>query len=179
MVLDREIPWRQHSHRADDIATAMRIADEFGYELVIDHGTEAHLIADLIAAKGIPVLIGPLIVSRSKVEVRNRSTVNPGLLAKAGVEISIITDHPVCPIGYLVHQATLAVKDGLDPETAMRAITINPARVLGLDDRIGSLEVGKLGDLAIWSGDPLDVMQRAHRVFIEGEQVYAWSAPEE
>ena len=177
MVLDREIPWRQHSHRADDIATAMRIADEFGYELVIDHGTEAHLIADLIAAKGIPVLIGPLIVSRTKVEVRNRSTVNPGLLAKAGVEISIITDHPVCPIGYLVLQATLAVRDGLDPETAMRAITINPARVLGLDDRIGSLEVGKLGDLAIWSGDPLDVMQRAHRVFIEGEQVYAWSAP--
>ena len=179
MVLDREIPWRQHSHRADDIATAMRIADEFGYDLLIDHGTEAHLIADLIAAKGIPVLIGPLIVSRTKVEVRNRSTVNPGLLAKAGVEISIITDHPVCPIGYLVHQATLAVKDGLDPETAMRAITINPARVLGLDDRIGSLEVGKLGDLAIWSGDPLDVMQRAHRVFIEGEQVYAWSEQED
>ena len=179
MVLDREIPWRQHSHRADDIATAMRIADEFGYELVIDHGTEAHLIADLIAAKGIPVLIGPLIVSRTKVEVRNRSTVNPGLLAKAGVEISIITDHPVCPIGHLVLQATLAVKDGLDRETALRAITINPARVLGLDDRLGSLEAGKLGDLVVWSGDPLDVMQRALRVFIEGEQVYAYSEPEE
>jgi imidazolonepropionase-like amidohydrolase len=179
MVLDREIPWRQHSHRADDIATAMRIADEFGYELVIDHGTEAHLVADLIAAKDIPVLIGPLIVSRSKVEVRNRSTVNPGLLAKAGVEISIITDHPVCPIGHLVLQATLSVKDGLDRETALRAITIHPARVLGLADRVGSLEVGKLGDLVVWSGDPLDVMQRAQRVFIEGEQVYAWTAPEE
>ena len=178
MVLDREIPWRQHSHRADDIATAIRIAEEFGYELVIDHGTEAHLIADLVAAKGIPVLIGPLIVSRSKVEVRNRSTVNPGLLAKAGVEISIITDHPVCPIGHLVLQATLSVRDGLDRETALRAITINPARVLGLDDRVGSLEVGKLGDLVVWSGDPLDVMQRAQRVFIEGEQVYAWTAPE-
>ncbi len=170
MVLDREIPWRQHSHRADDIATAMRIADEFGYELVIDHGTEAHLIAE----KGIPVLIGPLIVSRSKVEVRNRSTANPGILAKAGVEISIITDHPVCPVGYLVLQATLAVKDGLDRETALRAITINPARVLGLDERLGSLEAGKLADLVIWSGDPLDVMQRALRVFIEGDQVYEW-----
>ena len=132
-VLRREIPWRQHCHRADDIATAMRIADEFGYELVIDHGTEAHLIADLIAAKGIPVLIGPLIVSRTKVEVRNRSTVNPGLLAKAGVEISIITDHPVVPINFLVHQATLAVKEGLDPDTALRAITVNPARALGID----------------------------------------------
>jgi imidazolonepropionase-like amidohydrolase len=176
-VLDREIPWRQHSHRADDIATAMRIAEEFGYELVIDHGTEAHLIADLIAEKGIPVLIGPLIVSRSKVEVRNRSTVNPGLLARAGVEISIITDHPVCPINHLVLQATLAVRDGLDRDTALRAITINPAKVLGLDDRIGSLAVGKLGDVVLWSGDPLDVMQRAQRVFIEGRQAYAHSEP--
>ena len=111
--------------------------------------------------------------------MRNRSTVNPGLLAKAGVEISIITDHPVCPIGHLVLQATLAVRDGLDRETALRAITINPARVLGLDDRLGTLEVGKLGDLVVWSGDPLDVMQRAQRVFIEGEQVYAYSDPEE
>lgn len=178
MVLDGEIPWRQHSHRADDIATAMRIAEEFGYDLVIDHGTEAHLIADLVAAKGIPVLIGPLIVSRSKVEVRNRSTVNPGLLAQAGVEISIITDHPVCPIGHLVLQASLAVKDGLDRDTALRAITLHPARALGLDDRIGTLEVGKLGDVVVWSGDPLDVMQRALRVFIEGEQVYAYQAPE-
>ncbi len=177
MVLDREIPWRQHSHRADDIATALRIADEFGYDLVIDHGTEAHLIADLLAEKGIPVLIGPLIVSRSKVEVRNRSTVNPGLLAKAGVEISIITDHPVCPVNHLALQATLAVRDGLDRDTALRAITINPARVLGLDDRIGTLEVGKLADLTVWSGDPLDAMQRAQRVFIEGRQVYAYAEP--
>ncbi len=174
MVLDREIPWRQHSHRADDIATAIRVSEEFGYELVVDHGTEAHLIADLLAAKGIPVLIGPLLTSRSKVEVRNRSTANPGRLAKAGVEISIITDHPVIPINFLVHQATFAVKAGLDRETALRSITINPAKVLGLDDRIGSLEVGKLGDLAIWSGDPLDVMQRALRVFIAGAEVYTW-----
>ncbi len=177
MVLDREIPWRQHSHRADDIATAMRIAEEFGYDLVLDHGTEAHLLADVIAAKGIPVLIGPLIVSRTKAEVRHRSTVNPGLLAKAGVEISIITDHPVCPIGYLVHQASLAVKDGLDRDTALRAITINPARVLGLEERLGSLEVGKDADLTIWSGDPLDLMSRAQRVYIGGDQVYAWPSP--
>jgi imidazolonepropionase-like amidohydrolase len=174
MVLDREIPWRQHSHRADDIATAIRVSEEFGYELVIDHGTEAHLIADVLAEKGIPVLIGPLLTSRSKVEVRNRSTANPGRLARAGVEISIITDHPVIPINFLVHQATFAVKAGLDRETALRSITINPAKVLGLDDRIGSLEVGKLGDLAIWSGDPLDVMQRALRVFIAGAEVYTW-----
>ncbi|MDQ2847440.1 MAG: amidohydrolase [Actinomycetota bacterium] len=175
-VLEREIPWRQHSHRADDIATALRVADEFGYQLVIDHGTEAHLIADLLAAKGIPVLIGPLFTSRSKVELRNRSLANPGRLAKAGVEISIITDHPVVPIHFLVHQATLAVKEGLDPEVALRAITINPAKVMGVADRVGSLEVGKLGDVVLWSGDPLDVMQRAMRVFIAGDQVYSYQA---
>jgi len=175
-VLDREIPWRQHSHRADDIATAVRVAEEFGYQLVIDHGTEAHLIADLLADRGIPVLIGPLFTSRSKVEVRNRSLANPGRLARAGVEISIITDHPVVPIHFLVHQATLAVKDGLDRDTALRAITINPAKVLGLADQVGSIEVGKLGDLVLWSGDPLDVMERAMTVFIRGIQVYEYAA---
>src|SRR5450432_2639001 len=118
-VLRREIPWRQHCHRADDIATAIRIADEFGYDLVIDHGTEAHLIADIIAAKGIPVIIGPLLISRTKVELKNRSLANPGRLAHAGVTIAITTDHPVVPIHFLIHQATLAVKEGLDPVTAL------------------------------------------------------------
>jgi len=174
-VLDREIPWRQHSHRADDIATAVRVAEEFGYQLVIDHGTEAYLIADLLADRGIPVLVGPLFTSRSKVEVRNRSISNPGRLARAGVEISIITDHPVVPIHFLVYQAALAVKDGLDRDTALRAITINPAKVLGLADQVGSIEVGKLGDLVLWSGDPLDVMQRALTVFIKGTQVYEYA----
>ena len=171
-VLTGAVPWRQHCHRADDIATAIRIADEFGYRLVIDHGTEAHLIADLLAAKNIPVLIGPLFTTRSKVELRRRSLANPGRLAAAGIEISIITDHPVVPINFLVHQATLSVKEGLDRETALRAITINPARVLGLADRIGSVAVGKDADLVLWSGDPLDVMHRARRVFIGGREVY-------
>lgn len=173
-VLNGVIPWRQHCHRADDIATAIRIADEFGYRLVIDHGTEAHLIADLLAARNIPVLIGPLFTSRSKVELRRRSLTNPGLLAAAGIEISIITDHPVVPINFLVHQATLSVKEGLDRETALRAITINPARVLGLDNQIGSIVVGKLADLVLWSGDPLDVMQRALQVFIGGKRAYSY-----
>ncbi len=171
-VLRREIPWRQHCHRADDIATAMRIADEFGYDLVIDHGTEAHLLADLIAARGIPVIIGPLMTSRSKVELRNRSLANPGLLAKAGVTISITTDHPVVPIHFLVHQATLSVKHGLDRETALRALTINPARVAGIDARLGSIEVGKDGDLVVWSGDPLDMFSRVERALINGTEIY-------
>ncbi len=173
-VLRREIPWRQHCHRADDIATAMRLAQEFGYELVIDHGTEAYLLADKIAAAGVPVVIGPLFTSRSKVELRNRSLANPGRLAAAGVTIAITTDHPVVPVHFLIHQATLAVKEGLDPVTALRAVTINPARIIGVADRLGSIEPGKDADLVIWSGDPLDVMSRAEAAYIGGREIYRY-----
>ena len=174
-VLRREIPWRQHCHRADDIATALRIAEEFGYDLVIDHGTEAHLVADLLAARNIPVIIGPLFTSRSKVELLNRSLANPGRLASAGVTIAITTDHPVVPIHFLVHQATLAVKEGLDRDTALAALTINPARIAGVDGRLGSIEPGKDGDLVLWSGDPLDVFSRAQRALIGGREIYSWN----
>ncbi len=174
LVLQREIPWRQHCHRADDIATAMRIADEFGYRLVIDHGTEAHLLAETIAAKQIPVVIGPLFTSRSKVELRNRSLQNPGKLAAAGVRIAITTDHPVVPIHFLIHQATLAVKEGLDRDAALRALTIHPAQIAGVDDRIGSLKPGKDADFVVWSGDPLDVMSRAEQAWMRGEAVYRY-----
>lgn len=173
-VLRREIPWRQHCHRADDIATAIRMADEFGYQLVIDHGTEAHLLADVIAAHDVPVIIGPLFTSRSKVELRARSLANPGRLAAAGVTIAITTDHPVVPIHFLIHQASLAVKEGLDRAVALEAITINPARILGVDDRIGSLEPGKDADLVIWSGDPLDVNSRAERAYSGGREIYSY-----
>jgi imidazolonepropionase-like amidohydrolase len=174
LVLRREIPWRQHCHRADDIATALRLAAEFGYDLVIDHGTEAHLLADILAARDIPVIIGPLFTSRSKVELRNRSLANPGKLAAAGVTIAITTDHPVVPINFLVHQASLSVKHGLDRDTALRALTVNPARIVGIDDRLGSIEPGKDADLVIWSGDPLDVMSRVTRALINGAEIYRY-----
>ncbi|MBO0831098.1 MAG: amidohydrolase [Actinobacteria bacterium] len=174
-VLRREIPWRQHCHRADDIATALRIAAEFGYDLVIDHGTEAHLLADILAARNIPVVIGPLFTSRSKVELRNRSLANPGKLAAAGVTIAITTDHPVVPINFLIHQASLAVKHGLDRDSALRALTINPARIIGVGDRLGSIEPGKDADLVIWSGDPLDVLSRVDRALIDGEEIYSYA----
>src|ERR1700750_2437860 len=162
-VLRREIPWRQHCHRADDIATAMRMAREFGYDLVIDHGTEAYLLADQIAAASIPVIIGPLFTSRSKVELRNRSLANPGRLAAAGVTIAITTDHPVVPIHFLIHQVTLAVKEGLDPVTALRAVTIHPARIIGCADRIGSLSLGKGADPGVLARDPPGAMRPAGR----------------
>ena len=172
LVLAGEIPWRQHCHRADDIATALRLADEFGYRLVIDHGTEAVLLADRLAERGVPVLIGPLLTSRSKVELRNRSLANPARLAAAGVELGIITDHPVVPIHLLHVQAALAVREGLDPAAALRAVTLTPARVLGLDDRLGSLEPGKDATLCVWSGDPLDARSRVEVAWIEGRQVF-------
>lgn len=173
-VLAGELPWSQHCHRADDIATAIRLSREFGYRLIVNHGTEGHLLADVLADAGIPVVIGPLFTTRSKVELRQRHLRNPGLLAAAGVRIAITTDHPVVPINFLVHQATLAVKEGLDRDVALQALTINPATIMGLDDRVGSLTKGKDADVVVWSGDPLDVMSRAQRVFVSGREVYRW-----
>lgn len=173
-VLDGTVPWCQHTHRADDIATALRLADEFGYRLVVNHGTEGHLLADLLAERDVPVIMGPLLVSRVKAEVRNRHLRNPGVLTRAGVRVALTTDHPVVPIDYLVYQATLAVKEGMDTDAALRAITLNPARILGLDDRVGALRPGMDADVVIWSGDPLDVMSRALRVFLGGREVYSY-----
>nr|WP_198151793.1 amidohydrolase [Kibdelosporangium sp. MJ126-NF4] len=171
-VLSGEVPWCQHTHRADDIATAIRLADEFGYRLVVNHGTEGHLMADTLAERNIPVIVGPLMVGRGKIETARRTLKGPGIMARAGVKIALTTDHPVVPIDFLVHQATLCVKEGLDTDTALRSITINPAEILGLDDRVGALAAGLDADVVIWSGDPLDVMSRAVRVFIEGNEVY-------
>jgi imidazolonepropionase-like amidohydrolase len=171
-VLDGELFWDQHVHRADDMVTAIRLADEFGYKLVINHGTEGHLIADVLAERGIPVILGPLFTTRQKVELRNRTLRSAGILARAGVKIAITTDHPVIPINFLVYQAALAVKDGLDQDVALRALTVNPAAMLNLDDKVGSLKPGLDADVVIWSGDPLDVMNRAMRVFVRGKDVY-------
>jgi imidazolonepropionase-like amidohydrolase len=171
-VLDGRLYWDQHTHRADDIVTAIRLSQEFGYKLVVNHGTEGHLIADVLAEHGVPVILGPLFTTRSKVELRNRTLRSAGILARAGVKLAITTDHPVVPINFLVYQAALAVKDGLEPEAALKALTVNPASMLGLQDRVGSLKPGLDADIVIWSGDPLDVMNRALRVFVRGRAVY-------
>jgi imidazolonepropionase-like amidohydrolase len=173
-VLDGELPWCQHTHRADDIATAIRLADEFGYRLIVNHATEGFLLADVLAERGIPCIVGPMFTTRSKVELRERTLANPGRLAAAGVEVALTTDHPVVPINFLVHQATLAVKEGMSREDALRSITVNPARMMGLAGRLGSLTPGLDGDVVLWDGDPLDVMSRAVRVFVAGVPVYEW-----
>lgn len=173
-VLDGELAWDQHTHRSDDIATALRLADEFGYRLVINHGTEGAELADVLAERDVPVIFGPMFTSRSKVELRHRAIANLGRLARAGVRVAITTDHPVVPINFLVHQASLAVKEGLDPTTALEALTVNPAAFLGLGGRVGALAPGLDGDVVVWSGDPLDVTSRALEVFVTGTSVYRW-----
>lgn len=172
-VLAGDLIWDQHTHRHDDIATALRLAREFGYRLVVNHGTDGVRVADVLAEAEVPVIYGPLLVGRSKVELRDRSTANLAKLAEAGVEVAITTDHPVVPIEFLVHQASFAVKEGLDREVALRALTVNPARILGLEKRIGALRAGLDGDVVVWSGDPLDVYARAEQVFISGCEVYS------
>ncbi|PWD51342.1 amidohydrolase [Serinibacter arcticus] len=170
-VLDGELAWDQHCHRHDDIATAIRLSEEFGYRLVVNHGTEAHKIADVLAEKEIPVIFGPMLTSRSKVELRDRAIRNLALVAAAGVRVAITTDHPVVPIEQLVLQAQLAVRDGLPAATALEALTTNPAAILGLDDRVGALEAGRDGDVVLWSGDPLELASRVRQVFIGGREV--------
>jgi imidazolonepropionase-like amidohydrolase len=176
-VLDGDLVWDQHVHRHDDIATAIRLADEFGYRLVVNHGTEGNKVADVLAERGIPVIFGPMFTSRSKVELKDRAIENLAALARAGVRVAITTDHPVVPIDFLVHQASLAVKEGLPREVALSALTENPAAMLGLDDRVGRLAPGLDADVVVWSGDPLDVNSRAELVLIGGAEVYRWDEP--
>ena len=170
-VLRGELPVHVHAHRADDIATALRICREFGLRCVIVHGTEGHLIPDLLAREGVPVITGPCLGDRSKPELANMTLESPAMLARAGVEIAICTDHPEVPIQYLPLCAALAVRGGLDPEQALAAITITPARIAGLDGRLGSLTPGKDADILITSGHPLDWMSRVVAVFIDGKMV--------
>jgi len=172
MVLRGELPLRTHAHRADDILTALRIAKEFGIKITIEHGTEGHLIAGILAAEHVPVNVGPSFSTRRKVELRERSFKTPAVLARAGVKVSLITDHPVMPIQLLPLAAGVAVREGLSEDEALRAITINPAEVCGVEDRVGSLAPGKDADVVIWDGHPFDTRARVLYTIINGEIVY-------
>lgn len=171
-VLNREIPLKAHAHRTDDILTAIRIAKEFEVDITIDHGTEAHLIADEIKESGFPVIVGPDLTARSKIEVKNMDFKTNKILHDAGVLFSITTDHPVSLIQYLPLCAGLAVKHGLPMEEGIKAITINPARICRVDDRVGSLKKGKDADIAIFSGNPLEVFTETLYTIIDGQVIY-------
>lgn len=170
-VLRREIPLKAHAHQANDIFTALRIAQEFNLLITLEHCTEGHLIAEELAQTGCQIAVGPSMTNASKVELRNRTFTTPGILAKAGCQVSIITDAPVTPQPHLALCAGMAVKAGMDAFAALQAITINPARMLGVADRVGSIEVGKDADLVITDGCPLDFATNILQVFINGQQV--------
>jgi len=173
-VIKGEIPLKAHCHRADDICTIIRIAKEFGVKLTIDHCTEGALIADELAKEGYPALVGPSFGMSGKNETSKKSFATPAILHKAGVPICIITDHDVIPQENLPLCAAWAVDAGLDAEEAWRAITINPAKVIGISDRVGSLETGKDADIVIWTADPMTMVgAHAYMTVIDGKIIYS------
>lgn len=171
-VISGEIPMLIHAHRIDDIITGLRIADEFSLKVSIQHATEAHKIPEELATRGVPAVVGPTISSRAKVELKDRSLKTAGVLSQAGVKVAIMTDHPVVPIQHLSLLAALTVKEGMDEEEALKAITINPAEILGIADRVGSLETGKDADIIVLSGHPLDWRTKVELVLVNGKIVY-------
>jgi len=168
-VLRREMPLLLHVHRADDILTALRIKDEFGFDMVIQHGTEAALVADELIKRDVPVMLGPLLVNRAKVEMKEVAFKNAKILAQRGVQFGLITDHPVVPIEHLRVCAALTVREGLDEETALRMITRVPAQILKVSHEIGTISAGKRADLAIFSGHPLDFKSKVEAVLVDGQ----------
>ena len=171
-VLAGEIPLKAHAHQANDIFTALRIAYEFGLRITLEHVTEGHLIVDELAKeKDVPMAVGPSLTHASKFELQNKSWATPGVLAKAGCHVSIITDNSVIPQQYLPLCAGMAVKAGMDEFDALKAITINPAEHIGVADRVGTLEVGKDADVVVTAGCPFEVLTETRAVFIDGNRV--------
>ena len=170
-VLEKKIPLKAHAHQANDILTAIRIVKEFDIDMTLEHCTEGHLIVDEMVKAGFPCAVGPSFGHASKVELQNKTWETPGILAAAGCQVSIITDAPVTPQQYLPICAGFAVKAGMDPYEALKAITINPAKHLGVADRVGSLEVGKDGDVVVFDGSPFEISSELKLVVINGERI--------
>lgn len=171
-VLNKEIPLKAHAHRSDDILTAIRIGKEFDLHMTLDHCSEGHFIQEYVATSSYPAIIGPTLTHRSKIEVQNKTFKTPGVLHNAGTLVAITTDHPVVPVQYLSKCAGFAAKEGLGIEEGLKAITINAAKICGVDDRVGSLEVGKDADIAIFTGNPMETFTDTLYTFIDGKVVY-------
>ena len=170
-VLRGEMSLKAHAHATDDIFTALRMAREFGLKITLEHVTEGHLVVEELAKEQVPMAVGPTLTHATKFELRNKSWTTPGVLAAAGCQVSIITDSPVIPQQYLPMCAGLAVQAGMEPFAALQAITINPARHIGIEDRVGSLEVGKDADVVITDGCPFEISTKVHYVLIDGNVV--------
>lgn len=171
-VVRKEIPLKAHAHRADDIFTALRIAKEFGLGITLEHCTEGHLIAGHLAKEGVPAVVGPSFGHKTKFELTNKTFETPGILARAGVKVAIMTDSPVVPLSTLPLMAGMAVQAGMDRDAALRAITLSAAEILGLEGRVGSLTPGKDADLSVYDGDPMDITGKPWMVLIDGKVVF-------
>lgn len=172
-LLKRELPARIHAHRMDDIVTAIRLAEEFNLRIVLEHCTEGYRVADLLASKKIPVVAGPLMTFATKLELRNMTMEALKILVEKKVLVALMCDHPVIPLEFASLQAAAAMRYGMKEEELLKMLTINPAKILGLEERIGSIEVGKDADLVVWSGHPFDMKSVVERVYIDGQLVYS------
>ena len=171
-VMKKQLPLRAHAHRSDDIMTAVRIAKEFGLRLVIEHGTDAYKVAAELADAKVPVVHGPWIKVRGNLEQSGRVPESPRLLIQSGVLTAFSTDHPVIAIQNLRLQAITAVEEGVSQQDALKAITWNHARIMGIEKRVGSLEKGKDADLVVLSGPPFDSATKVEAVIVNGQ--VAW-----
>ncbi len=171
-ALNREIPVRIHAHRADDILTAVRFAEEFQLDLRIEHCTEGHLIAEELSQYPMQITVGPTLTRRSKIELKNKSWETYRALTDEGISVSITTDHPYTPIQYLNICAALAVREGLTEQQALEGITINPAKNLGVDDKVGSLEIGKDADVVLWNHHPFHYLAKPELTILNGQIIY-------
>lgn len=171
-VVKGEIPFRVHAHRHDDIVTAVRLCEELGIEYSIEHCSDGHLIADFLGERQVQAHVGPGLSSRGKVELANFTDANPAILAKAGVKVSLITDHPFLDSRYFHAYGGVAMKYGLTVDETLRMMTINPAESVGIADRVGSLEVGKDADFIILSGEPFTYTSVILSTYIEGKEVF-------
>lgn len=172
-LLKRELPARIHAHRMDDIVTAIRLAEEFNLRIVLEHCTEGYRVADLLANKKIPVVAGPLMTFATKLELRHMTMEALKILVEKKVLVALMCDHPVIPLEFASLQAAAAMRYGMKEEELLKMLTINPAKILGLEERIGSIEVGKDADLVVWSGHPFDMKSVVERVYIDGQLVYS------
>ena len=175
-VINRELTVKIHAHRADDILTGLRLAKEFNLKVTIDHCTEGYMITDVLKDRlieqGAGIIIGPLLSERSKIELKNLSFSAPRVLEEAGIPFAMMTDHPVIPIQFLPVQAGLAVREGLSEETALRSITRYAAEIVGISDRVGTLEAGKDADIAVFDGHPFDYRTHCVLTLIKGKIVH-------
>lgn len=171
-VLKKEIPLKAHAHRADDIFTAIRIAKEFDLKMTLDHCSDGHLIVEDLVAEGYEAIVGPTFGHKTKFETKNKTFETPGILQRAGIKVAIMTDHPVIPVQYLPIMAGLCAKAGMDRFEALKAITINPAEILGIEDRVGTIEEGKDADIVLMTAHPFELDAKVEMTFVDGVIAY-------